>query len=125
MAWIHSSTVGGALSVVEVADRAPGGSFGPAQAITGGATGSTTPDVAINDHGDTLAAWRQQDNSSGEVRAVSAYRPSGQPFDPAQPLTDGSDTPLNPGVGIGQHGAIAAWTADPPTGSTRIDAAVQ
>ena len=89
--------------VMTAAFRPAGGTFGPPEEIANAAPSFVR--VAVNGDGDALALWLDTEDGF-----VSAARPAGGPFEPAQ-LVNGGDAGFGAaGLGFDANGdAVAAW----------------
>jgi len=111
--WEHGD---GTNSRAQAAFRPAGGTFGPAQTISGAGEDAFRPGIALAGSGDALAIWKGVTPCEGPCpeRVRTAFRPAGGSFGAPVAISDttgGCDCPEPPpGIGFDAFGnAIAVW----------------
>ena len=100
--WIGSSATPAFHTTVAVATRAPGGTFGSATALGDASLAADSPDVASDDAGDGLVAFRQ------EATAGGSHATHVRGFDATPPLITAFAVPMSATVGSAARFAVAA-----------------
>src|SRR4051794_28095829 len=97
-----------------VADRAPGGAFGPARTLATGGPGFVDqggPAAAFTSDGGALVAWARPTGEGHTNGVVEAFaRPAGGDFGGAEQLGDPARSPAGLRLAAGRHGeAVLVW----------------
>jgi hypothetical protein len=103
-------TAGGPPRTARYARKAPGGGFADATQVPGdtGTGSADRPDVAVDSQGNAIMVWDRSDGLSSTIRW--AFAPAGQPFGPAQKITDASFNGLDADVEVDAQGnAVVVW----------------
>ncbi len=112
--WNGQDPDTGDIKSMRAATREPGGGFDPPVTLGGasrpsGSNPPSLPSVAVDRHGDALAAWLI-DDPQGNTRVVVSFRTSDGSFGPPQTLSDPGQPAFNPGVAFDRDGnAIVVW----------------
>lgn len=100
----------GSPRTVRYARKAPGGGFADAALVPGdsGTGPAQDPDVAVDPQGNAIMVWDRSNGGPSTIRW--AFAPAGQPFGPAQAITDASFGGFMPDVEVDAQGnAVVVW----------------
>ncbi|HXD55909.1 MAG TPA: PKD domain-containing protein [Solirubrobacteraceae bacterium] len=101
VAWTQKT---GAETRVEIRDRQPGGSFGPATPVSPAGGNAESPEVAMDAHGNALLVWQRAG------LAEYSSRPAGGSFEKAQVLSAEGEGVAGPHVAFASTGeAVVMW----------------
>jgi len=108
---VWTQTVRRGEVVVRASTREPGGGWAPGRTISATSGVSGEPRVAVDAHGDAVAAWTESPNYLSQRPAVQAAMLVGGGWGPAQTISPvGRETGSSPGVAINARGdAIVTW----------------
>lgn len=102
---------GGPEPVIMAAARPAGGAFTSPQMLSNPSVFSTSPDVASDAQGDSVAVWLQFDGANFRVQA--AHRPAGGSFGAPQTLSAAGYEAREPRVAMNAAGeAVIVWSLD-------------
>lgn len=117
-AWTASD---GSDSVVQAADRQPGGSFGSPETVSAPSSDTRSPGVVLNDDGAGAAVWQRSNGSHLVVQA--ARRASSGGFSAPEDLSAAGGNAVSTTVGIDSDGgAVAAWSRESTVQAAGYDA---
>src|SRR5690349_16457416 len=106
-AWVAFEHSDGANTRVAVAERRPGGGFGPARDLSAAGRDAFSPSLAVDRAGDVTLAWMQ---GAGFV-VQARHRPAGGAWGEATPPLSLGPIGRGPVVAVGDGGAaVIAWT---------------
>src|SRR4051794_17596569 len=106
-AWVAFERSDGANTRVAVAQRTPGGGFGPARDLSAAGRDAFSPSLAVDRAGNVTLAWMQ---GAGFV-VQARFRPAGGDWGEATPPLSLGAILTGPSVAVGEGGAaVIAWT---------------
>ena len=104
---VWESIVGG-IPRIEAAQRPAGGAFGPVQDVSTSDGAPQLPSVAIDDSGNTLAAWKRKVDAKQVI--VGAMGDAGAPLGAELTLSHSDQDTNNPSVAASPRGdGLAVW----------------
>jgi hypothetical protein len=102
-------STGGPQPQIMASARPAGGAFGAVQTLSDPSTSSTSPDVASDAQGNSIAVWLHFDGANTRVQA--AYRPAGGSFAAPQTLSPAGYEAREPRVAMNAAGeAMLIWS---------------
>src|SRR4051794_36529627 len=106
-AWGAVERSDGANPRVAVAERVPGGGFGPARDLSAAGRDAFSPSLAVDRAGNVTLAWMQ---GAGFV-VQARFRPAGGDWGEATPPLSLGPIAKGPSVAVGEGGAaVIAWS---------------